>query len=122
MRTKDGVEVTAPQPEAEPISATNHQAQTSNGAEGLAAVDLRSGYGARNVLDSLSVRIDRGGVTALVGPNGSGKSTFLKTLSRLLKPSGGAVYLDGKALTRMPTAAVAREIAILPQGPVAPAG
>src|SRR6476661_2993307 len=112
MRTKDGVEVRAPQPKAEPLSVANHQAQTSDGAEGLAAVDLRSGYGARNVLDSLSVRIDRGGVTALAGPNGSGKSTLLKTLSRLLKPSGGAVYMNGAALTRLPTAAIARDIAI----------
>ena len=42
-------------------------------------------------------------------------------MARLLKPSGGAVYLDGVALSRMSTGAIAREIAIRP-GPVAPAG
>jgi iron complex transport system ATP-binding protein len=70
----------------------------------------------------LSLLVKHKEITALVGPNGSGKSTLLKTLARLLKPSAGAVYLDGKIITKMPTAEVAREIAILPQGPVAPAG
>ena len=80
------------------------------------------GYGERIVVEGLSLEHMKGGITALVGPNGSGKSTLLKTLARLLKPSAGAVYLNGKAISRMPTAEVAREIAILPQGPVAPAG
>jgi iron complex transport system ATP-binding protein len=74
------------------------------------------------VVERLSVDLLKGGVTALVGPNGSGKSTLLKTLARLLKPSDGAVYLNGKAITRMPTSQVAQEIAVLPQGPSAPAG
>ncbi len=64
----------------------------------------------------------RGQVTALVGPNGSGKSTLLKTMARLLRPSGGVVLLDGAAIARLPTAQVARALAVLPQGPVAPAG
>lgn len=88
----------------------------------LKGQDVRVGYGERVVIEGLSVEVRRGEITALVGPNGSGKSTLLKTLARLLKPSVGAVYLDGKAITQMPTAEVARQIAILPQGPVAPAG
>jgi iron complex transport system ATP-binding protein len=88
----------------------------------LKAKSLDVGYGERLVVEQLSVDILKGGVTALVGPNGSGKSTLLKTLARLLKPKGGGVYLDGKSITRMHTAEVAREIAILPQGPVAPSG
>ena len=88
----------------------------------LRAEDLKVGYAERVVLEGLSLPIHKGEVTSLVGPNGSGKSTLLKTLARLLVPSAGAVYLDGEAITRMPSAAVAREIAILPQGPVAPAG
>jgi iron complex transport system ATP-binding protein len=88
----------------------------------LAAEALRVGYGERSVIDGLDIQIRHGSVTALVGPNGSGKSTLLKTLARLLAPSAGAVYLDGKAISRLPTAAVARELAILPQGPTAPEG
>lgn len=88
----------------------------------LQADALRVGYGERIVLDELSISMTRGDITALVGPNGSGKSTLLKTMGRLLKPSAGAVLLDGASIARMPTSAVAREIAVLPQGPVAPAG
>jgi iron complex transport system ATP-binding protein len=88
----------------------------------LAAEHLQVGYDARTIIDGLSLQLEQGQITALVGPNGSGKSTLLKTLARLLKPSAGAVYLDGKAISGLPTAAIARELAILPQGPSAPAG
>ncbi len=89
---------------------------------GLTAERVEVGYQAAPVIKALSLTIEQGTVTALVGPNGSGKSTLLKTLARLLKPSGGAVLLDGKALHTMSTTAVARELAILPQGPSAPPG
>jgi len=88
----------------------------------LQADQVQVGYPTRAVLAGLSLTIERGAMMALVGPNGSGKSTLLKTLARLLKPSGGAVYLDGQAIARLPTAEVARRLAILPQGPSAPAG
>jgi ABC-type cobalamin/Fe3+-siderophores transport system ATPase subunit len=88
----------------------------------IEASTLNVGYGDRIVVEGLSLEITTGGITALVGPNGSGKSTLLKTLARLLKPTAGVVLLNGKAIAKMPTSEVAREIAILPQGPVAPAG
>jgi iron complex transport system ATP-binding protein len=83
-------------------------------------VSLR--YGSRVVLDGVALSIAAGGITALIGPNGSGKSTLLKALARLKAPSAGAVLLDGQALARLPTAEVARRLAILPQGPSAPSG
>lgn len=94
----------------------------SNGHAILAANDLHVGYNERPVLTNVSLHIERGTITALVGPNGSGKSTLLKTLARLLKPRDGVVLLDGKAIGTMPTTAIARELAILPQGPGAPPG
>jgi len=88
----------------------------------LIADDLSVGYLDKTVIDGLSRSIERGQITALVGPNGSGKSTLLKTMARLLSPSAGQVILDGKAIHQMPTADVARRMAILPQGPSAPHG
>jgi iron complex transport system ATP-binding protein len=99
--------------------------EASAGPEGdyaLKAEGLSVGYGERLVIEELSLSIGRGEVTAFVGPNGSGKSTLLKTMSRLLAPRHGTVYLDSKAITKMAGSAVARQIAVLPQGPVAPSG
>jgi iron complex transport system ATP-binding protein len=81
---------------------------------------LTLAYEHRTVIEALSLDFIPGTVTALIGPNGSGKSTLLKALARLLQPRSGAVYLDGQTLTRLPTREVARRLAILPQGAVAP--
>jgi iron complex transport system ATP-binding protein len=86
----------------------------------LESATLSAGYGSRRVFERLSLSIERGSVTALVGPNGSGKSTVLKALARLLHPRHGAVYLDGRDISRLPTREVARRLAILPQAPSAP--
>jgi len=61
-------------------------------------------------------------MTALVGPNGCGKSTLLRGLARLLKPRSGTVFLDGTSIFKLPTKEVAKQLGILPQGPVAPEG
>ena len=61
-------------------------------------------------------------ITVLVGSNGCGKSTLLKALARLLKPAQGTVILNGADIQRKPTVQVARELAVLPQTPVAPEG
>ncbi|HLI50934.1 MAG TPA: ABC transporter ATP-binding protein [Thermomicrobiaceae bacterium] len=86
----------------------------------LESADLSAGYGDRQVLEQLSLSIERGSITALVGPNGSGKSTMLKALARMLHPRHGAVYLGGRDIARLPTREVARRLAILPQAPTAP--
>lgn len=87
----------------------------------LTADHLTLGYrrGAAVVRD-LMLTVAQGEIVTLVGPNGSGKSTVLRTLARLMRPQGGAVYLDGKAIHRMPTRKVAQTLAILPQNPTAP--
>jgi len=86
----------------------------------LSAETLSLGYGNRLVIPELTLEIAMGTITALVGPNGSGKSTFLNALARLIAPHAGSVYLDGKAIARMPARDVARRLAILPQSPGAP--
>ncbi len=83
---------------------------------------LRLAYGSKTVTDDLSISLAAGQVTAIVGPNGCGKSTVLRSFARLLKPSGGAVYLNGEDIQRSSTKAVARQLAILPQSPEVPSG
>ena len=87
----------------------------------LSAENLSLGYRRGDmVVRDLVLEVARGEIVTLVGPNGSGKSTILRALARLMKPHDGAVYLDGKAIHRLPTRTVAQELAILPQNPSAP--
>lgn len=80
------------------------------------------GYGDRVIIEPMDVAVPAGEITSIIGPNGCGKSTLLKALSRTMPLRGGAVYLDGRAIAEMPTAEVARRMALLPQSPQAPAG
>jgi iron complex transport system ATP-binding protein len=89
---------------------------------GLQTQHLSLAYQDVLVVDDLNLSIPLGKITALIGANGSGKSTILKALARILKPRGGAAYLDGKAIHRLPSRQVARRLAILPQNPAAPDG
>ncbi|MFE7135204.1 ABC transporter ATP-binding protein [Streptomyces sp. NPDC057638] len=86
----------------------------------LTARELTLAYDDRTVVHELDLAIPDGRVTVIVGPNACGKSTTLRALGRLLKPSGGAVLLDGAELSRMPTKQIARAIGLLPQSPSAP--
>ncbi len=88
----------------------------------LRTSDLTLGYDDRIVVRSLDLTFPIGRITAVVGPNGSGKSTIIRAAARLLRPKGGAVFLDGKAIARIPTKEVARRLAVLPQGPSSPEG
>lgn len=97
-----------------------------NGAESAAITTLhaqaiQAGYGKRTVLGRVDLRVQQGAITALVGPNGSGKSTLLKVCTKLLTPNGGSVLLDGENIARLGTREMAKRLAILPQGPIAPA-
>ncbi|MEJ8543810.1 ABC transporter ATP-binding protein [Brevibacillus borstelensis] len=79
-------------------------------------------YSDRFIVENLNLSIPEGKITALVGANGSGKSTILKAMARMMRPNGGTVFLDGKSIHSQPTKDVAKQLAILPQNPVAPDG
>ncbi|WP_208354327.1 ABC transporter ATP-binding protein [Pseudaestuariivita rosea] len=74
------------------------------------------------VIQNLSLNIPDGKLTAIVGPNGCGKSTLLKAMARVLPLRSGRVLLDRRAVHSIPTREVAKVMALLPQGPVAPEG
>lgn len=88
----------------------------------LRAEDVSVAYGEARIIDGLSLDIRDGGLTAIVGPNGCGKSTLLKAMARVLPVQSGRVVLDGGSVHNKPTQEVAKSIALLPQGPVAPEG
>lgn len=51
-------------------------------------------------LDNVSLKIKSPAMIGLVGPNGAGKSTLMKLLIAQLKPSSGAIIIDGKELSK----------------------
>ncbi|MEU3414701.1 ABC transporter ATP-binding protein [Streptomyces sp. NPDC006658] len=67
------------------------------------------------LVEHIDLTVGSGAFVGLVGPNGSGKSTLLRSLYRALRPSGGAVRLDGDDLYAMDPRAAARALAALPQ-------
>lgn len=84
--------------------------------------ELSISYGDRKIVSDLTVEIPKGKITTIIGPNGCGKSTILKTMSRILKPTSGDIYLDGKAIQKQSTKEIAKKMAILPQIPESPGG
>ena len=61
----------------------------------LRAENLSFGYNTEStILNSLSVTVPKGKITALIGRNGCGKSTLLKLLNRLLEPRSGSIFLE----------------------------
>ncbi|MGE6630014.1 ABC transporter ATP-binding protein [Bacillus sp. NPDC077027] len=83
---------------------------------------LKLGYGETIIIDELNLSIPKGEITVFIGSNGCGKSTLLRSLARLMKPMGGSILLEGHSIAKLPTKEVAKELAILPQGPDAPEG
>ena len=47
-------------------------------------------------VNNVSFKIFKGEIVALVGESGSGKSTIAKLITRMIRPSAGSIYLDGK--------------------------
>ncbi|MBO2521945.1 MAG: ATP-binding cassette domain-containing protein [Clostridia bacterium] len=72
-------------------------------------------YGAKTVLDNVSLTIEKGALTSLIGPNGAGKSTLLSIIGRLIPADGGEIYIDGKPLPAYGSNELARKLSFLRQ-------
>ncbi|RKS74785.1 iron complex transport system ATP-binding protein [Actinomadura pelletieri DSM 43383] len=88
----------------------------------LTGTGLRLGYDGRTIVENLDVVVPDGSFTVIVGPNACGKSTLLRALARILRPSGGAVVLDGRPIVDWPAKKLARTLGLLPQSSIAPEG
>jgi iron complex transport system ATP-binding protein len=84
----------------------------------LAAQNITVTKGGRAILRNISLSAQAGEFIAVLGPNGAGKSTLLKVLAGLLKPDGGQVMLEGRALSSLSARKLAAHRAYLPQNPV----
>lgn len=58
-------------------------------------INLEKHFGAKNVLDGINVKINKGDIVCVIGPSGSGKSTFLRCLNCMEDPTGGQIIFNG---------------------------
>jgi len=80
--------------------------------------DLHIGYTASKgkayeVAGPVDLHFKPGEIVALVGPNGSGKSTLLKTITGLLKPIAGEIFLGNESITQLSLRERARRMALV---------
>ncbi|MEP6824300.1 MAG: ABC transporter ATP-binding protein [Ramlibacter sp.] len=78
--------------------------------------NLSFGYGARRILDGISLSVPRGKVTALMGASGGGKTTMLRLIGGQVRAQEGAVLFDGQDVGKLDSAglyAVRRRMGML---------
>ena len=77
--------------------------------------DLHAMLGGTEILHGIDFTAGDRSLVGVIGPNGSGKSTLLKCIYRVLKPSEGAVFVDGQPLSEYRVRDSAKKIAVLAQ-------
>ena len=68
----------------------------------LRVQNLMKSYSGRKVVKDVSLEVNQGEIVGLLGPNGAGKTTSFYMTVGLIKPNGGAIYLDDKEITSYP--------------------
>ena len=68
----------------------------------LSTKNLIKRYNKRNVVNEVSVCINKGEVVGLLGPNGAGKTTTFYMITGMIAPTSGSVYLDDNDITKVP--------------------
>ncbi len=59
-------------------------------------------FGGVRAVDGASFGVGAGEIHGLIGPNGAGKTTLLNLISGLLRPTAGAITVDGRRVDRLP--------------------
>ena len=68
----------------------------------LRVQNLMKSYSGRKVDKDVSFEVKQGEIVGLLGPNGAGKTTSFYMTVGLIKPNGGAIFLDDKEITKFP--------------------
>jgi branched-chain amino acid transport system ATP-binding protein len=68
----------------------------------LELTSIRAGYGGFQALFDVSLEVRRGEAVAVIGPNGAGKTTLMRVISGLIRPTAGAIAMEGVDLVATP--------------------
>jgi branched-chain amino acid transport system ATP-binding protein len=74
----------------------------------LVTEGLTKSFGDFRAVSDVSLRVARGTIHALIGPNGAGKTTCFNMLTKFVAPSAGRISFNGRDITAMRPADVAR--------------
>ncbi|MGT2466817.1 methionine ABC transporter ATP-binding protein [Mesorhizobium atlanticum] len=64
-------------------------------------VDLKRRFGATAALDGVSLTVKKGEILGIIGRSGAGKSTLIRCLNGLERPDSGAVFIEGREISRL---------------------
>jgi branched-chain amino acid transport system ATP-binding protein len=74
----------------------------------LETEDLTKEFAGFLAVNGVSLRVERGTIHALIGPNGAGKTTCFNLLTKFLQPTRGRIVYNGRDITALAPADVAR--------------
>jgi branched-chain amino acid transport system ATP-binding protein len=79
--------------------------------------DIYTYYGDSNVLQGVSLKVEKGTVAALLGRNGVGKTTLIRSIIGFTPPRKGKILFNGVEITHKPSYEIMRMgIGLIPQG------
>ena len=79
------------------------------GAVILETRGLSKEFNGFTAVDNVDLKVEEGHIHALIGPNGAGKTTFFNLLTRFLAPTSGTILFQGRDITSLKPARIARE-------------
>jgi branched-chain amino acid transport system ATP-binding protein len=74
----------------------------------LSAKGLTKEFKGFVAVDGVDLDVARGSIHALIGPNGAGKTTCFNLLTKFLQPTRGTIVYEGRDISGMPPAEIAR--------------
>jgi osmoprotectant transport system ATP-binding protein len=90
-----------------PSPLSNH---TAAPGAGIRFDRVSKTYGGKVVVDDVTFEVPAGACVVIVGPSGCGKTTLLKTVNRLIEPTSGRVYVDGRDVSTLDPSLLRRGI------------
>jgi len=89
-------------------ASPSRQSETPDARAVLSARGLRREFGGFVAVKNVDIDAHHAQIHALIGPNGAGKTTVFNLLTKFLEPTSGTIHLEGRDITKLSPARVAR--------------
>ena len=82
----------------------------------LEVMDLDFNYNGAQILKQINLVANKGEFIGIIGPNGSGKTTLLRTITNILKPRAGTIWINENHINGMRSKDIAKNVGMVSQG------